>query len=161
MPERDGEDLTNALGMGAATIAQLVAEKYFELRGDKSSDWKKMPPATRSRWEAVVEGLFFRCHQNQGSMSAQEATRAFVDGLFAPGTFEKLPPLLRPLWEALLRHTLNLITVGQPVDGAGLSREEMQAELDGALAYDWNQWLEAKLRPLLTSLEKEKKHAAV
>lgn len=143
------DPFTNALGMDSQQIATLVRQKLHELLEVKpaTASWDDLPQQTRQRWMNAIDDLFIKC-ERQVQMSAQLATRRFVDEVLGHGTYDKLTPHLKIFWEALMRHTINLITAGQAQPGEANSPAELRQELDEALKTDWQPWIRERVEKL-------------
>jgi hypothetical protein len=142
---RTEDELTNAFGMNAIQIAQSLREKYFQIIcKDVKPKWEELPVNLRARWAASVDILFMKCERQLQGVSAKKETEAFVDSIHGPGTYRKLPRVLQVVWEAVLRHAINLIVAGTARD-PGEDPTELRREFDQAMADDWHDWVRKKI----------------
>lgn len=140
------DEVTNAFGMNATQIAESLREKYFQIICKNVSPlWKELPASLRARWTASVEILFMKCERQLQNVSAKRETEAFLDAIAGPGTYKNLPRPMQIVWEAVLRHAINLIVAGTQVE-SGENQEELRREFDQAMSDDWHEWVYNKIK---------------
>jgi hypothetical protein len=143
---RTDDEVTNAFGMNATQIAESLREKYFQILCRKvKPTWKELPPSLRARWAAAVEILFMKCERQVQNVSAKRETEAFLDSIAGPETFKKLPRVVQVVWEAVLRHAINILVAGTQIE-PGENPEELRREFDRAMADDWHDWVANKIK---------------
>jgi hypothetical protein len=144
MDDLHDQPFENAFGMGSAEIAQELRKTYYRLLGrELKPNWKDMPSNLRARWCASVEVLFVKC-ERQVQTSAKAATQSFVDSIAGDGSFKKMPRSLQIIWEAILRHAINLVVAGMARD-PGENANELRREFDQALKDTWEEWVAERL----------------
>ena len=142
----DEDEATNAFGMTAVQIAESLRAKYFQIVCENPAcEWGDLPASLRARWAAAVDILFIKCERQLQGVSAKKETESFVDSINGPSTFRKLPRVLQIVWEAVLRHAINIIVAGTQVD-PGENPTELRKEFDRAMADDWHDWVANKVK---------------
>jgi len=139
------KEVTNAFGMNATQIAAELRKKYFEIACfPVDPEWDKLPANQRASWVLAVEMLFIKCERMLQNISAKAETEKLVDTIKGPGTYKKLPTTLKIVWEAVLRHALNIITAGTQME-PGESKDTLRKEFDEAMADDWHDWVQKRI----------------
>lgn len=152
MPEQEYQ---NACGMTAEQIAKQLRKRFYEmydllreadpdrLQSIFAREWNEIPAAARARWTVAVEVLFEKQAAGVQSMSASLATQEFADCIVGAGHYRRQVRPLQLVWEAVLRHAIDLLTIGQ-VEGVTLNQSEIERELQTAFSYNSWKWVQEK-----------------
>jgi len=160
------DEYRNAGGETSTQIARRLRDKYVQLYGwlresvdtlpaIPSVQWDHLPANLKARWATAVD-MIFEMYARREPVPAKAASAAFLDTIAGSGAFRKQHRILQCLWESVMRHGVDLVTAGMPVEGDDNRPEDLQSDFQDALNYNCQEWLEQRIK---RELEGDKVHA--
>lgn len=115
----DEEEYTTRLGYTLTDIGKNARELLYKIVGKETTEWDAIPEGMRDHWIDYAEVMADTCAREL-ELSWSDLVHKAHSAFHGKDCIEEESELMTLVWEALCRHTINLITADDHDDLAML-----------------------------------------